>query len=112
MGPYTIYKEKIIECTRWLSLNGFFGSLRGTGGNVSMRVQGEESFVVTPSTLPYDQLTPEEMCVLDFDKKRIEGKRKPSRGVRISLEGLPVSARCQCRDPFSSELCQCVCRVE
>jgi ribulose-5-phosphate 4-epimerase/fuculose-1-phosphate aldolase len=78
MGPYTIYKEKIIECTRWLSVNGFFGSLRGTGGNVSMRVQGEEAFVVTPSTLPYDQLTPEEMCVLDFNKKRIEGKRKPS----------------------------------
>jgi ribulose-5-phosphate 4-epimerase/fuculose-1-phosphate aldolase len=28
--------------------------------------------------LPYDQLTSEEMCVLDFNKKRIEGKRKPS----------------------------------
>lgn len=78
MGPFTIYKEKIIECTRWLSVNGFFGSLRGTGGNVSMRVEGEEAFVVTPSTLPYDQLTPEEMCVLDFNKKRIEGQRKPS----------------------------------
>ncbi|MBI4764869.1 MAG: class II aldolase/adducin family protein [Deltaproteobacteria bacterium] len=78
MGPYTLYQEKIIECTRWLSLNGFFGSLRGTGGNVSMRVPGEEAFIVTPSTLPYDQLTLEEMCVLDFNKKRIEGKRKPS----------------------------------
>lgn len=78
MGPYTLYKEKIIECTRWLSLNGYFGSLRGTGGNVSMRVPGEEVFIVTPSTLPYDQLTPEDMCVLDFNKKRMEGKRKPS----------------------------------
>jgi ribulose-5-phosphate 4-epimerase/fuculose-1-phosphate aldolase len=78
MEPYTTYKEKIIECTKWLSVNGYFGSLRGTGGNVSMRVEGEEAFVVTPSTLPYDQLTPEDMCVLDFTKKRIEGKRKPS----------------------------------
>ena len=78
MGPYTTYKEKIIECTQWLSVNGFFGSLRGTGGNVSMRVEGEEAFVVTPSTLPYDQLTPEEMCVLDFNRTQIEGNRKPS----------------------------------
>jgi ribulose-5-phosphate 4-epimerase/fuculose-1-phosphate aldolase len=78
MGPYSLYKEKIIECTQWLSLNGFFGSLRGTGGNVSMRVKGEEVFVITPSTLPYDRLTPDEMCVLNFDNKRIEGKRKPS----------------------------------
>lgn len=78
MGSYTLYKEKIVECTKWLSTNGFFGSLRGTGGNVSMRVEGEEAFVVTPSNLPYDQLTPEEMCVLDFNKNRIEGKRKPS----------------------------------
>jgi ribulose-5-phosphate 4-epimerase/fuculose-1-phosphate aldolase len=78
MGPYTPYKEKIIECARWLSINGFFGSLRGTGGNVSMRVEDEEAFVITPSTLPYDRLTPDEMCVLDFNRKRIDGKREPS----------------------------------
>ncbi len=78
MGPYTAYKEKIIECAQWLSAKGFFGPGRGTGGNVSMLVEGEEAFVVTPSTLPYDQLTPDEMCVLDFNRKRIEGKREPS----------------------------------
>lgn len=43
-----------------------------------MRVEDEAVFVITPSTLPYDQLTLEDMCVLDFDKKRIEGNRKPS----------------------------------
>jgi ribulose-5-phosphate 4-epimerase/fuculose-1-phosphate aldolase len=78
MGPYKTYKEKIIECTQWLSVNGFFGSLRGTGGNVSLRVEGEEAFVITPSAVPYDRLTPNEMCVLSFSGKQIEGKRKPS----------------------------------
>jgi len=86
MGTYTIYKEKIIECTHWLSVNGFFGSLGGTGGNVSMRVEGEEAFVVTPSSLPYDQLTPEDLCVLDFNKKRIEANRKPSVESRLHLK--------------------------
>lgn len=86
MGPYSLYKEKITECTRWLSLNGFFGSLRGTGGNVSMRVEDEEVFVITPSNLPYDRLTPDEICVLDFDCKRIEGKRKPSLETGLHLK--------------------------
>jgi ribulose-5-phosphate 4-epimerase/fuculose-1-phosphate aldolase len=86
MRSYTPYKEKIIECARWLSINGFFGSLRGTGGNVSMRVEGEEVFVVTPSNLPYSQLTPEEMCVLDFNRKQMEGERQPSLESGIHLK--------------------------
>jgi len=78
MAPYDKYKTSIIECTQWLAVNGYFGALRGTGGNVSMRVEGEKAFVITPSTLPYDQLTLEDMCVVDFDMNPIEGERKPS----------------------------------
>ncbi len=78
MSQYLEYKTKIIECTQWLSNNGYFGALRGTGGNVSMRIEGEDAFAVTPSTLPYDQLTPDDICILDFDQKPIEGERKPS----------------------------------
>ena len=44
----------------------------------SVRIEGEEAFVVTPSTLPYDQLTPEDMCAINFDGEPIEGERKPS----------------------------------
>ncbi len=86
MGTYDNYKTKIIECTQWLSVHGFFGALRGTGGNVSMRVEGEEAFVITPSTLPYDQLSLETMCVLDFDMKPIEGELKPSVESGFHLE--------------------------
>lgn len=86
MSIYTQYKTQIIECTRWLSANGFFGTLKGSGGNVSMRVQGEAAFVITPSSLAYDQTTPEDMCVLDFDKKPIEGGRKPSVESGFHLE--------------------------
>ena len=86
MGRYIIYKEQIIECTQWLSENGFFGALRGTGGNVSMRVAGEAAFVVTPSTFPYDRLAVEDMCVLDFDKNRIQGKHNPSMEAGLHLK--------------------------
>lgn len=78
MGSYDSYKTDIIECTQWLSRHGYFGALKGTGGNVSMRVIGEDAYVVTPSSLHYDKLTPEDMCVLDFEGNPIEGERKPS----------------------------------
>ena len=51
-----------------------------------MRVEGENAFVVTPSTLPYDQLTPDDMCVLDFNMKPIEGERKASVESGFHLE--------------------------
>jgi len=86
MGNYDEYKSQIIKCTQWLSEHGFFGTLRGTGGNVSMRVEGEELFVITPSTLPYDQLSLDNMCVLDFDLKQIEGELKPSVEAGLHLE--------------------------
>jgi ribulose-5-phosphate 4-epimerase/fuculose-1-phosphate aldolase len=78
MRSYSEYKTKIMECSRWLSASGFFGALRGTGGNVSLRVAGEEAFVITPSGLSYDLLTEETMCVLDFGMRLIEGNRQPS----------------------------------
>ncbi|MCG8338029.1 MAG: class II aldolase/adducin family protein [Proteobacteria bacterium] len=78
MEKYQTYKSQIVECTQWLSNNGYFGALRGTGGNVSMRIEGEDAFAITPSSLPYDQLQPDDICILDFDMKPIEGERQPS----------------------------------
>ncbi len=78
MGRYDDYAQSVLECCQWLSEHGYFGALKGTGGNVSLRVPGEEAFVVTPSTLPYQEMTLADMCVLDFDLKTLEGERTPS----------------------------------
>ncbi len=86
MGSTNEYKTKIIECTQWLSNHGFFGAYRGTGGNVSMRVEGENVFVITPSTLPYDELTTEDICVVDFEMNPMEGERTPSVESGFHLE--------------------------
>ena len=50
-----------------------------------MRVPGEAAFVLTPSSMPYDQLESEDMCVLDFGEKRREGTRKPSMEAGLHL---------------------------
>lgn len=48
-----------------------------SGGNVSMKV-GEDLYLVTPSGMVYEQLMPEDVCLLDGAGNVIEGCRKPS----------------------------------
>ena len=78
MGPYLVYQQQVLECTAWLSRHGYFGALRGTGGNVSVRIAGQTAFAVTPSSRPYDSLTPTDIGIVDFDLKPIEGPYPPS----------------------------------
>ena len=49
-----------------------------TQGNISARVPGEDLLVIKPSGVPYDELTPEAMVVLDLAGERVEGARTPS----------------------------------
>ena len=44
-----------------------------TGGNVSARIPGESLFVIKPSGVGYDDLTPENMVLCDLDGTVIEG---------------------------------------
>ena len=49
-----------------------------TAGNVSARVPGADLLVVKPSGVDYDQLTPKNMVVTDFDGVVVEGDAAPS----------------------------------
>jgi L-ribulose-5-phosphate 4-epimerase len=49
-----------------------------TAGNVSGRVPGTELFVIKPSGVSYDRLTPESMIVCDLDGAVVEGDLSPS----------------------------------
>ena len=54
------------------------GILMGTGGNISVRVQGEKSFAITPSNYDYTKMNVEDICVLGWNLEIREGERKPS----------------------------------
>ena len=54
------------------------GLIHGTAGNVSARVPGEEAVVITPSGIPYDTLSPEDLPVVSLHAEIIDGSRKPS----------------------------------
>jgi L-ribulose-5-phosphate 4-epimerase len=49
-----------------------------TAGNVSQRVPGADLFVIKPSGVSYDALSPEAMVVCDFDGRLVEGDHNPS----------------------------------
>jgi L-ribulose-5-phosphate 4-epimerase len=49
-----------------------------TAGNVSERVPGADLFVIKPSGVSYDDLSPAAMVVCDLDGNVVEGTRAPS----------------------------------
>lgn len=57
-----------------------------TWGNASERDPETGNIVIKPSGVPYDQMTPEKMVVLDPEGKQLEGKLKPSSDAPTHLE--------------------------
>jgi ribulose-5-phosphate 4-epimerase/fuculose-1-phosphate aldolase len=75
---YDQYKKEVLETSLWLSDHGYFGSLRGTGGNVSLRIEGKELMAVTPSSVKYHEIAPDDICIVDLSGAVVEGSRAPS----------------------------------
>ncbi len=78
MSKYDQSRKEVLEACLWLSDHGFFGSLRGTGGNVSMRTGDGNLMAVTPSSVNYHEIVPEDICIVDFAGQAVEGSRAPS----------------------------------
>ncbi|WP_419802900.1 L-ribulose-5-phosphate 4-epimerase [Mucilaginibacter sp.] len=49
-----------------------------TFGNVSAADRKQGVFAVKPSGVPYDELSPDNMVIVDFDGKTVEGLMRPS----------------------------------
>ena len=55
-----------------------YGIAPFTWGNASECDRSSGVFAIKPSGVPYEQLTPEKMVIVDFDGHRIEGAYNPS----------------------------------
>ena len=78
MDPYLNDRKDVVDCCQWLCRHGYIGSLLSAGGNVSVRIPDKPALVITPSGMPYMELAPEAICVVDFDLNRIAGDMAPS----------------------------------
>ncbi len=59
------------------------GINQGTSGNISVR--SDDGILITPTSLPYEQMQPSDIVWMGFDG-RTEGKRAPSTEWRIHLD--------------------------
>jgi len=84
MGSYDNVKMEVLNCAQSLTQKGLF---MGTGGNISMRITGEEKLAITPSGMDYLAMKPQDICICDFSGALIEGSFKPSieTGMHISV---------------------------
>jgi len=71
-------KKLVLETAQRLSERGM---VIGTSGNVSLRLppeNGRELLAITPTSRYYDQLTPDDIQVIDFEVEPVEGDLPPS----------------------------------
>lgn len=88
MSQYDALKRLIVGTAQDLVRKGY---LMATGGNISMRILGEDAFGITPSNFDYMKMKPEDVPILGFELNPIEGERKPS--VEAGMHGAIYQAR-------------------
>lgn len=75
MKGYREFKQQVLDYSQKLVQEGY---LSGTGGNLSVRIPGEDALAVTPSNFDYTALQVDDICIVDFSLNRIEGEHEPS----------------------------------
>ncbi len=78
MSRWTDAKKQVLETARQVHRAGL---VVGTSGNVSLRLPPEEGrglLAVTPTSRHYETLTIDDIQVIDFETKQVEGNLAPS----------------------------------
>jgi L-ribulose-5-phosphate 4-epimerase len=75
MSKYTDIQEAACEANKQLPK---LGLVLFTFGNVSAADRDAGVFAIKPSGVPYSDLTPEKIVIVDFEGKTVKGKLRPS----------------------------------
>jgi len=75
MSNYKDIKQQAYEANMQLPK---LGLVLFTFGNVSAADRAKGVFAIKPSGVPYEDLTPEKMVIVDFEGKTVEGTLRPS----------------------------------
>ena len=75
MGKYKHIREEAYEANMQLPK---LGLVLFTFGNVSAVDRERSVFAIKPSGVPYEELSPKKMVIVDFDANVVEGKLNPS----------------------------------
>jgi L-fuculose-phosphate aldolase len=95
-------RQQIVETCRKMNATGIN---QGTAGNLSAR--SGDGFLVTPSSLPYDIMQPDDLIAMAFDGT-YEGQRRPSSEWRFHRDILhsrtDVNAVLHCHSMYATTL--------
>lgn len=83
MDNLTALKQEVLRVSKLAYSEGLFA---GTSGNLSARDRESGLIVITPTSLPYDTMTVDDIVVLDANGGAVQGSRKPSSEWRMHLE--------------------------
>lgn len=75
MGKYDLIRQSAYEANMQLPK---LGLVLFTFGNVSAADREQGVFAIKPSGVPYDQLSPQNMVIVDFEGNTVEGNLRPS----------------------------------
>ena len=84
-----------------------YGLVTFTWGNVSGIDREQGLFVIKPSGVDYDKLTPEDMVVVDLDGNKVEGRYNPSSDTPVSYTHLDVYKRQEQKQVHTASPFQC-----
>lgn len=72
---YREIREQVIEASLKAQK---LGLIRGTSGNISVRCEVSGLIAISPTSIPYEDLTPELVPLVDLDGNVVDGTTKPS----------------------------------
>jgi len=75
MTDFLPSKKIVLETARRLTEERY---LVGTGGNISMLIEGQELIAITPSSMDYLAMKESDICLVDFNRNLVEGEHRPS----------------------------------
>ena len=72
---YPEIREKVIEYSLMCQKSGL---IRGTSGNISIRSDDGKVIAISPTSIPYEKLTAQDIPLVDENCNIVEGSTKPS----------------------------------
>jgi L-ribulose-5-phosphate 4-epimerase len=88
MSSFVVQKEQVVETAQSLVRKGY---LMATGGNISLRIPGQNAFAITPSNYDYFKMIADDICIVDSTQTMIDGHLKPS--VESAMHGAIYQVR-------------------
>ena len=91
-SEYADMRRKVIEASLMAKATGL---IRGTSGNVSLRSADGRVIAITPSGIPYDRLSEEDVPLVSLEGDILDARNKPSSELLMHLAA--YGARCDCQ---------------